>query len=66
MTRYVTGRILSLLFMMWIVSMVTFAMMHAGSGGPFDETKERLPPAARENILRKYGLNKPYHVQYLN
>ncbi|MCY3660836.1 MAG: ABC transporter permease [Caldilineaceae bacterium] len=66
MTRYVTGRILSLLFVMWIVSMVTFAMMHAVPGGPFDETKGRLPPAARENILRKYGLDKPYHVQYLN
>ncbi len=66
MTRYLLGRILSLLFVVWVVSMVTFALMHAVPGGPFDETKGRLPPAARENILRKYGLDKPYYVQYLN
>lgn len=66
MTRYVIGRIASLIFVVWFVSMVTFVMMHAVPGGPFDETKGRLPPAARENILRKYGLDKPYHVQYLN
>ncbi len=66
MTRYLLGRGASLLFVMWVVSLVTFAMMHAVPGGPFDETKGRLPPAARANILRKYGLDKPYHVQYLN
>ncbi|MBV7339173.1 ABC transporter permease [Chloroflexi bacterium TSY] len=66
MTRYIIGRVLSLIFVMWIVSMVTFALMHSVAGGPFDETKGRLPPAAKENILRKYGLDKPYYVQYLN
>jgi len=66
MTRYVLGRVASLVFVVWAVSIVTFVMMHSVPGGPFDETKGRLPPAARENILRKYGLDKPYHVQYLN
>lgn len=66
MTRYILGRFLSLIFVMWVVSMVTFALMHSVAGGPFDEDKGRLPPAAKENILRKYGLDKPYHVQYLN
>ena len=66
MTRYILGRIISLVFVVWAVSVVTFVMMHSVPGGPFDETKGRLPPAARENILRKYGLDKPYHVQYLN
>ena len=66
MTRYVLGRVASLVFVVWAVSIVTFVMMHAVPGGPFDETKGRLPPAARANILRKYGLDQPYHVQYLN
>lgn len=39
--------------------------MHAVPGGPFDETKQPLPPAAKENILRKYGLDKPVWQQYL-
>ena len=66
MTQYFLGRMISLVFVVWAVSIVTFVMMHAVPGGPFDETKGRLPPAARENIMRKYGLDKPYHVQYLN
>lgn len=66
MTRYFLGRVISLVFVVWAVSIVTFVMMHAVPGGPFDETKGRLPPAARENIMRKYGLDKPYPVQYLN
>ncbi len=66
MTRYILGRLLSLIFVMFVVSLVTFSLMHSVPGGPFDEDKGRLPPAARENILRKYGLDKPYHVQYLN
>jgi len=35
-------------------------------GGPFDESKGRLPEAARANIMRKYGLDKPIYVQYWN
>ena len=33
--------------------------MHAVPGGPFDEGKQRLPDAAKANILRKYGLDQP-------
>jgi ABC-type dipeptide/oligopeptide/nickel transport system permease component len=54
-----------LLFAVLIVTMITFAMMHAVPGGPFDETKQPLPDAARQNILRKYGLDKPVWEQYL-
>jgi ABC-type dipeptide/oligopeptide/nickel transport system permease component len=60
------GRVVSLVFVIWIVSMITFALMHAVPGGPFDETNQRLPPAAKENILRKYGLDQPVWKQYLN
>src|SRR5256885_13090063 len=34
-------------------------------GGRFDEEKAPLPPAAKENILRKYGLDKPLPEQYV-
>ena len=39
--------------------------MHSVPGGPFDETKQPLPPAAKANILRKYGLDKPVWQQYV-
>ena len=65
MVRYILGRIAGLLFAFLVVSVITFSLMHAVPGGPFDELKQPLPPAAKENILRKYGLDKPVWQQYL-
>ena len=66
MTRYILGRLVSLVLVLFIVSLVTFMLMHSVPGGPFDEEKGPLPPAAKANILRKYGLDKPVHIQYIN
>ncbi|HXF62272.1 MAG TPA: ABC transporter permease [Caldilineaceae bacterium] len=66
MARYVLGRLLSILFVLLVVSMITFALMHSVPGGPFDETNQPLPPAAKANILRKYGLDQPVWKQYIN
>jgi ABC-type dipeptide/oligopeptide/nickel transport system permease component len=66
MARYILGRLLSLVFVILAVSMLTFGLMHAVPGGPFDEGKQPLPPAAKANILRKYGLDQPVWKQYLN
>jgi len=65
MARYLLGRIISLLFVLFAVSVITFSLMHAVPGGPFDEGKQRLPDAAKANILRKYGLDQPVWKQYL-
>jgi peptide/nickel transport system permease protein len=47
------------------VSVLAFVLMHSVPGGPFEETNNPLPPAAKENILRKYGLDRPLYEQYL-
>jgi ABC-type dipeptide/oligopeptide/nickel transport system permease component len=54
-----------LLFAIFAASLITFALMHSVPGGPFDETKMPLPPAAKANILRKYGLDRPLWEQYV-
>ncbi len=64
MGRYILGRLAGLLFTFLMVSIITFSVMHAVPGGPFDENKQPLPPAAKANILHKYGLDKPLPVQY--
>jgi ABC-type dipeptide/oligopeptide/nickel transport system permease component len=64
MFRYILGRLLGLLVAFFFVSLITFSLMHAVPGGPFDEEKQPLPPAAKANILRKYGLDQPLYVQY--
>lgn len=65
MARYLIGRIMGLIVVFIIVSMIAFVLMHSVPGGPFDEENSPLPPAAKANILRKYGLDRPLYEQYL-
>jgi ABC-type dipeptide/oligopeptide/nickel transport system permease component len=65
MTRYIVHRLAGLAFGIIAASVVTFLLMHSVPGGPFDEEKMPLPPEAKANILRKYGLDRPLWEQYL-
>src|SRR3954469_6046103 len=66
MVLYLFGRVSGIVVVFLIVSVLAFFLMHSVPGGPFDETNQPLPPAAKANILRKYGLDKPIWQQYLN
>lgn len=65
MARYILGRLAGIALVLVLVSIMIFFLMHAIPGGPFDEEKMPLPPAAKANYLRKYGLDQPVYVQYL-
>jgi len=47
------------------VSAITFGLMHAVPGGPFD-TEKRIPEAQKELIEEVYHLNDPLLKQYTN
>ena len=64
MVRYILSRIFGLVGVLFVVSVITFSLMHAVPGGPFDEEKMPLSAEAKANILRKYGLDKPLYEQY--
>src|SRR5437870_9189329 len=64
MVVYLLGRLTGIVVVFLIVSMLAFVLMHSVPGGPFDEEKAPLPPAAKENILHKYGLDRPLYEQY--
>jgi peptide/nickel transport system permease protein len=64
MGRYLLARLLSLLFVLFAVSLIAFLLMHAVPGGPFDVRERRLPEATQQAQLRKYGLDKPLWEQY--
>jgi peptide/nickel transport system permease protein len=66
MVLYLLGRLSGIGIVFVIVSIMAFVLMHSVPGGPFDETNQPLPPAAKENILRKYGLDRPLYEQYFN
>src|SRR5262245_35824191 len=65
MARYLIGRLASLLLSMLLLSAIVFALMHMVPGGPFVFEKQ-MPDDAMQNILRKYGLDRPVYEQYLN
>src|SRR3990172_10605369 len=63
MTGYILRRILWTIPVLWAIATITFFLMHAVPGGPFDRDKE-LPPAALANLEKRYNLDKPLFVQY--
>jgi peptide/nickel transport system permease protein len=66
MVLYLFGRVTGIGVVFVIVSILAFVLMHSIPGGPFDENNQPLPPAAKANILRKYGLDRPLYEQYFN
>ena len=64
MTGYVIRRVLWAFPVLWAIVTITFFLMHAVPGGPFDRERE-LPPAVRANLERKYGLDESLPQQYV-
>ena len=65
MLRYVLQRLVGLIGVLFVISVVTFLLMHAIPGGPFDEGQMPLSDEMRAAIARKYNLDKPLQEQYL-
>ena len=49
---------------LWAIATLTFFLMRAAPGGPFQSERE-IPPAALEQLKKSYGLDRPLHEQYL-
>jgi oligopeptide transport system permease protein len=64
MTAYVIRRVLWVIPVMIVISLITFILMHATPGGPFD-TEKAHTAAVTANLEHKYGLDKPIPEQYL-
>src|SRR3989442_9932329 len=63
MTGYVIRRILWIIPVLWAVATITFFLMHAVPGGPFDQEKQ-VSQAVLANLNAKYNLDKPFYEQY--
>ena len=63
MQRYVIRRLLWMIPVLISISLITFLLMHAVPGGPWDREKQ-LAPSVIENLNRRYGLDKPLWEQY--
>lgn len=69
MGRYILSRVAGLLGVLLVVSLITFALMHAVPGGPFDaralEKQQMIPENIKRQLNTKYGLDKAVWRQYL-
>jgi oligopeptide transport system permease protein len=65
MAKYIIRRVLWLFLVLLVVSFITFVLMHRVPGGPWDREKA-LAPQVVANLNAKYGLDKPFLVQYGN
>lgn len=65
MARYILGRLLGLVFVLFAVSLITFFMTRAVPGDPFAAGERQLPEATRIARAAKYGFDQPLLVQYV-
>ncbi|HEY6046913.1 MAG TPA: ABC transporter permease subunit [Pyrinomonadaceae bacterium] len=63
MLRFIIRRILVIVPMLFIVVSLTWALIRLAPGN-FYTGEKKLAPAVEQNLREKYGLNKPWHVQY--
>jgi oligopeptide transport system permease protein len=61
MTSYFIRRILLLIPTLFFVALITFTLMHAAPGGPWDRDLEarQVDPRTQELLNKRFGLDKP-------
>lgn len=65
MISYLVRRLLWIIPVLFAVSVITFTLMHAVPGGPWDREK-RLPASVQARLNNEYGLDQPLPVQYVS
>ncbi|MFZ0750921.1 MAG: ABC transporter permease subunit, partial [Pyrinomonadaceae bacterium] len=63
MLRFIIRRIIIIVPMLFIVVTLTWMLVRLAPGN-FYSGEKKLAPAIENNLREKYGLNKPWHVQY--
>ena len=62
MLAYLLKRIAVAVPTLLVLIVVSYVLMYAAPGGPFD-TERTLPPEVMDNLQRKYGLDRPLPIQ---
>src|SRR5688572_30279536 len=65
MTNYILRRLIYMLVVLFTVAGITFILMHAVPGGPFDKEKN-LPPEIQAIKEKYYHLDDPLPVQFFS
>jgi len=62
-TTFVARRLLLMIPTLWAIGTLTFFIMRLAPGGPFQSERD-IPAGVKAQLLAKYGLDQPLHVQY--
>ena len=65
MTTYVLRRLLLMVPTLVVIATLTFVLMRLAPGGPFMSEKD-IPAKAKQELLHRYGLDRPLHEQYFS
>ncbi len=63
MLKFFVQRVAQAVPVLLFVITITFIMVHAAPGGPFDEDRT-APPEVIKNLNKRYNLDAPLHEQY--
>jgi oligopeptide transport system permease protein len=63
MLRFIIRRVVVILPMLFIILSITWGLIRLAPGN-FYTGEKKLAPAIEQNLREKYGLNKPWYVQY--
>src|SRR5437867_8462346 len=64
MTTFIVRRVLWMIPSLLVVFTLTFVVVHATPGSPWDESEKPLPEAVKQNLARQYHLDDPLYKQY--
>ena len=64
MTKYIIKRLVMAILTVFIVATLTFFLMNAVPGGPY-EAEKSISPQAKAALEAKFGLDQPLFTQYL-
>jgi oligopeptide transport system permease protein len=64
MAGFIVRRVLWTIPVILLVILFTFVLMRMIEGNPFRTSERAVPESIQRNLERKYGLDRPWYVQY--
>jgi ABC-type dipeptide/oligopeptide/nickel transport system permease component len=64
-TKFIVRRLFWTIPVILLVILFTFLMMRQIEGNPFRTSERAIPASIQANLERKYGLDKPWYLQYV-
>lgn len=65
MKKYLLRRFCEMVLTLFLIATATFFLLEAVPGDPLTQRADKLSPTVKENLYKKYGLDKPLMERYV-